>query len=338
MQRLGHGAYAAAPGVAVSSARLLHRSAVVSMRATIRSQANSAARWTTTFAWAAAFSVVDPSRAAGVLDAQGPVASAERLILLDATAIMLLIVVPVILATLLVAWWFRASNGRARRMPTWSYSGQLELLVWSIPALVIIFLGGIAWISAHDLDPARPLESNVRPMEIDVVSLDWKWLFIYPEQGVASVNRLVVPVGVPLQFRVTSATVWNVFWIPQLGSMLYCMNGMAGSLILQADHVGRYPGSSAMISGDGFATMNFNADAMPLVDFTNWVRSTHEAGPPLDEQSYRRLLIQQAAVQPYTYRSVAPGLFTAIVTQQLPPGQGPLQGLPAPNVRPLSGG
>ena len=136
-----------------------------------------------------------------VLSPAGPIGAADRAILLDALAIMLAIVVPTILATLAFAWWFRASNTRARYLPTWSYSGRMELIVWSIPALVVFFLGGIAWIGSHLLDPARPLSSGAKPLEIQVVSLDWKWLFIYPEQGVASVNNLVAPAGAPLHFR-----------------------------------------------------------------------------------------------------------------------------------------
>ena len=153
---------------------------------------------------------------------------------------MLVIVVPVMVAICAVAFWFRASNGRARRRKlSWSFSGRLELLIWSIPALVILFLGGIAWISSHDLDPAQPLNPDRPPLEIDVVSLDWKWLFIYPREGVASINHLVLPVGVPIHFRVTSATVWNVFWLPQLGSMLYCMNGMAANFESRGRSSGR---------------------------------------------------------------------------------------------------
>jgi len=250
----------------------------------------------------------------------GPVSGAERIIFLNTLAIMLLIVVPVILATLAVAWWYRASNTRARHLPDWSYSGRLELVIWSIPALVVFFLGGIAWISAHELDPAQPLSSRA-PLEIDVVALDWKWLFIYPQQGVASVNRLVVPAGVPLRFRLTSATVWNAFWIPRLGSMLYCMYGMVGTLYLQADAPGTYRGLSAMISGDGFAGMHFDTDALSDAAFSAWTQSARAAGAALDESAYRSLLPPSSDVGPYTYRSVSPGLFEAIVMQRLPPGQ-----------------
>jgi cytochrome o ubiquinol oxidase subunit 2 len=257
------------------------------------------------------------------LEPAGPVSAAQRKILFDSLALMLAIVIPVIIATLVIAFRFRASNTRAPYLPTFTHSGRIELITWSIPALVIFFLGGVAWTSSFLLDPARPLESRVKPLEIQVVSLDWKWLFIYPDQGVASVNRLVVPVGVPLRLRLTSASVWNVFWVPQLGGMLYCMHGMAGTLYLQADYAGVYDGRSAMISGEGFADMRFNTDAVPAGEFTRWVSTTRGSGPALDDTAYRALLRQSSKVTPYTYASVRPGLFEAIVTQQLPPGEGP---------------
>ena len=257
------------------------------------------------------------------LEPAGPVSAAERKILFDSLAMMLAIVIPVIVATLLIAFRFRASNSRAPYWPTFTHSGRIELIIWSIPALVIFFLGGVAWTSSFLLDPARPLPARVKPLDIQVVSLDWKWLFIYPQQGVASVNRLMVPAGVPLHLRLTSASVWNVFWVPQLGSMLYCMHGMAGTLYLQADRPGVYEGRSAMISGDGFADMHFDTVAVAGDEFTRWVSATRAAGPALDESAYRALLRQSSKVSPYTYSSVRSGLFEAIVTQQLPPGEGP---------------
>lgn len=266
------------------------------------------------------------------LQPAGPVSDAERTILFDAVVIMLAIVIPTIIATIAVAWWYRPSNRRARRQPDFVYSGRVEIVVWSIPALVVIFLGGIAWISSHDLDPAQPLPSKAAPLDIQVVSLDWKWLFIYPKLGIASVNRLVVPAGVPLHLTVTSASVWNVFWVPQLGSMLYCMSGMAGTLYLEAAKPGVYYGESAMISGDGFSDMHFDTDAMPADRFDAWVAATRSAGPVLDEQAYRALLPQSVPPRPYTYRSVQPGLFADIVTLRLPPGDGPTGGVP--NVHP----
>jgi len=141
-----------------------------------------------------------------VLDPAGPIGAQEKTILLDSVGIMLVVVVPTIIATVAFAFWYRASNTKARRLPDFEYSGRIELVVWSIPILVIIFLGGLAWVGSHDLDPAKPLDSTAKPLEVQVVSLDWKWLFIYPGQGVASVNQLTIPAGVPVHFTLTSAS------------------------------------------------------------------------------------------------------------------------------------
>ena len=193
----------------------------------------------------------------------GPVAEQNRLILFDSVGIMLCIVVPTIIATLVFAWWFRAGNSRARYRPDFVYSGRIEMVVWSIPILTIMFLGGVIWIGSHDLDPARPLPSREPPLEVQVVSLDWKWLFIYPAQGIASVNRAVIPVGRPVHFSLTSASVMNSFFVPRLGSQIYTMNGMRTQLNLQANAPGSYFGTSAHFSGDGFSDMQFTVDAVP---------------------------------------------------------------------------
>jgi len=266
-----------------------------------------------------------------VLSPAGPVGEGERIVLLDSLTIMLAIVVPTVVAILAFAYWFRASNTRARYLPEWAFSGQLELIVWSIPALVVLFLGGIAWISAHLLDPAEPLKSKAEPLEVEVVSLDWKWLFIYPQQNVASVNRMVVPAGVPLDLKITSASVFNVFFVPQLGSEIYAMYGMTSRLNLQADRPGVYFGLSAHFSGDGFPGMAFEAHAVSPEQFTQWAAATHVTGPALDEAAYRQLLKQSQDVSPYTYRSVQTGLFEEIVQQRLPPGEGPATAQSAPS-------
>jgi cytochrome o ubiquinol oxidase subunit 2 len=249
----------------------------------------------------------------GVLDPKGPIALAERQILFNALGIMLAIVIPVILATLGFAFWFRASNERARYRPDFTYSGRLELLVWSIPGMTVLLVGGVAWIGAHDLDPGRPISSTVKPVNVQVVSLDWKWLFIYPEEGIASVNKLVVPVGTPISFELTSSSVMNSFFVPQLGSQIYTMSGMATRLHLQADHPGTYPGISAMFSGDGFPDMHFTVDAVTDDRFAQWVRQARETGSALDKQAYTDLTKPSKAVAPFTYRGVAPGLFGSIV-------------------------
>jgi cytochrome o ubiquinol oxidase subunit 2 len=269
-----------------------------------------------------------------VLDPKGPIGFAEKSILIDSVVIMLAIVLPTIIATLAFAWWFRASNERAHHLPDWAYSGRIELVVWSIPLMVIMLLGGVAWIGSHDLDPAKPLTSNTPPLEVQVVSMDWKWLFIYPSQSVASVNRLVVPAGVPIHFSLTSASVMNVFFVPQLGSMIYTMNGMTTQLNLQADAPGTYRGLSAHFSGDGFSDMHFDVLAVPAERFAAWIEATRNTGPTLDPGSYAALARQSMNTSPFTFRAADPKLFQQIVTQKLPPGPGPRTGRPHPSVSP----
>jgi cytochrome o ubiquinol oxidase subunit II len=259
----------------------------------------------------------------GVLDPAGPVGAGERLILFDSLAIMLAIVLPTIVATLVFAYWFRHANRRATYMPQWAYSGRLELLVWAIPALVILFLGGIAWTSSHLLDPAAEIASSHEPLDVEVVSLDWKWLFIYPHERVASVNRLMVPAGIPLRLRITSASVFNAFFVPRLGSQIYAMSGMVSRLNLQADHPGIYPGLSSQFSGDGFSGMSFEVRALPAAEFARWAEEVRGRGGALDEAAYRQLLQPSENVAPYTYRTVVAGLFDEIVSLRLPPGPGP---------------
>jgi cytochrome o ubiquinol oxidase subunit 2 len=260
---------------------------------------------------------------AALLDPRGPVGRAEKLILVNSLAIMLAIVVPTIIATLAFAWWFRASNKRARYLPTWAFSGRIELVVWSIPVLVILLLGGVTWLGSHELDPARPLASDRKALEIQVVSLDWKWLFIYPDQGVAVVNELVVPAGVPLHFSLTSASVMNTFFVPQLGSMIYTMNGHATELYLQADQPGTYYGRSAHFSGDGFSDMEFQVRAVPAEQFDAWVGASRGAGRSLDVAGYTRLMQQGLERIPLLFGDVEEGLFHRIVDQSISPAPGP---------------
>jgi cytochrome o ubiquinol oxidase subunit 2 len=250
----------------------------------------------------------------GVLDPKGPIAAAERQILFNSLGIMLAIVIPTILATLGFAWWFRSSNTRARYLPDFEYSGRLEMLVWSIPIMTVFLVGGVAWVGSHDLDPPKPLASTVKPIKVQVVSLDWKWLFIYPDQGIATVNQLTIPVGTPVSFELTSSGVMNSFWVPQLGGQIYTMAGMTTRLHLQADHTGTYRGMSANYSGAGFSDMYFNVDAVPAERFAQWVAATRTSGPALDAQSYADLAKPSRAVTPFTYRAVAPDLFNGILS------------------------
>jgi cytochrome o ubiquinol oxidase subunit II len=262
----------------------------------------------------------------GVLDPQGPIGAADAKITLNALAIMLVIGVPTIAATFAFAWWFRPSNNRARYLPDWTYSGRIELVVWAIPLLTIMFLGGLIWVGAHELDPYEPIASRAKPgnkpIEVQVVSLDWKWLFVYPDQRIASVNDLVVPVATPVHFSLTSASVMNSFFVPQLGTMIATMNRMVTQLYLEASRVGDYYGLSTQFSGDGFSDMHFYLHAVPEDAFAQWVAKVQQAGPVLDRAGYAQLLHVSQNIRPFTYKSVDPDLFQAIATNQIPPGPG----------------
>ena len=276
----------------------------------------------------------------GVLNPQGPIGSAQKMILIDSLAIMLAIIVPTIVLVAVFAWWYRATNTRATHLPDWAYSGRIELVVWAVPLLTITLLGGVTWIGSHELDPAKPIASKEKALEVQVVSLDWKWLFIYPEQKVASLNKLVVPAGRPLHLTLTSGSVMNAFFVPQWGSMIYTMNGMADNLYLQADTIGTYHGLSSHYSGDGFSDMHFEAQAVSADDFGTWATASAKSAESLDDPLYREISRQSVAVTPVTYRLGDPNLFQNIVAQTLPPGPGPepVAGQPDPSVSPRTGG
>jgi cytochrome o ubiquinol oxidase subunit 2 len=261
---------------------------------------------------------------AALLDPRGPIGQDEKTILIDSVVIMLAIVIPTILAILGFAWWYRASNRRARYLPQFAYSGRIEIVVWSIPIMVIILLGGVTWIGSHSLDPATPLASKEPPLDIQVVSLDWKWLFIYPAQGVATLNQLVVPTDAALHFTLTSASVMNTFFIPQLGSMIYTMNGMATELNLRAAAPGTYRGISGHYSGDGFSDMHFDVRAVAPNEFATWVGTVQGAGAALDATAYAALAVQSTNLPPATFGSVEHDLFKKIVSQRIAPGPGPV--------------
>ena len=267
-----------------------------------------------------------------VLDPVGPVGQANKTLLIDSLVIMLCIIVPTILATLGFAWWFRAGNAQATYLPDWAFSGRIEMVTWGIPLLTIILLGGVAWVGSHELDPARPLPSKAgeSALEVQVVSL-----FIYPGQGVASVNDLAVPVGTPVHFQITSASVMNTFFVPQLGSMIYAMNGMASQLYLQADQPGTYRGLSGHLSGDGFSDMHFEVRALDPAGFAAGGGAARPGGPALDTPRYAELAKQSIKDPPITFGSVDPELFRKVVSQEIPPGPGP-DPEPFPKTKPKS--
>jgi cytochrome o ubiquinol oxidase subunit 2 len=271
----------------------------------------------------------------GIFDPIGPVAAAEKQILINSTAIMLAIIIPTMIATVAFAWWFRRGIAKATYHPDFEYSGAVELVVWGIPILTVMLLAGIAWIGSHDLEPSKPLKSDKPALKVDVVSLDWKWLFIYPDQGIATVNQLVIPAGTPVSYRLTSATVWNVFWVPQMGSMIYTMPRMSTRLNLQADRQGSFTGLSGHFSGDGFPGMQFKVQSLPPDQFAMWAQSARGQGLVLDGRGYAELSKPSSYVKPMTYGAVAPGLYDAIVANRAPASPVPPEqhNQPAPGSR-----
>jgi len=255
-----------------------------------------------------------------VLDPRGPIAAQNKQILVGSLAIMLAIVVPTLIGLCAFAWWFRAGNSRAHRRPDFRYSGQIELVVWSIPILTVMLLGGVIWVGAHRLDPGVPVQGDAAPVRVQVVSLDWKWLFIYPDQKIVSVNQLLVPIGAPLKLELTSASVMTAFFVPQWGSMIYTMNAMTSRLNLRVDQAGDYLGIASHLSGAGFADMHFDARAMSPDAFAQWVRSA--AGAPFDAEAYRHLE-KQGPAEPMIRPLGDDNLFADIVSQKLAPAPGP---------------
>jgi cytochrome o ubiquinol oxidase subunit 2 len=246
-----------------------------------------------------------------ILDPQGPVGRAEKSLIFTAVILMLIVVVPVIVLTLVFAWHFRASNKKAVYRPDFHHSVPIEIIVWVIPCLIILGLGVLTWKTTHALDPYKPLtaQNTVPPVKVDVVALDWKWLFVYPDLKIASVNEMAMPVGTPVDFRITSATVMNAFFIPQLGTQIYAMGGMQTQVHLMADHAGNYHGLSANFSGDGFSGMTFQALAMDKAGFDAWVQKVRQSGQTLDTQSYALLAKPSENVPPTYYGSVNGNIF-----------------------------
>lgn len=252
-----------------------------------------------------------------LMDPQGAVGAAEKSLILTSTGLMLIVVLPVIALTLIFAFWFRASNKRAAYRPDWVHSTRVEVVVWSVPCVIVVLMSILAWKSTHDLDPYRPLPSSVPPIRVDVVALDWKWLFVYPDRGIATVNRLVVPVGAPIEFRVTSDSVMNSFFIPRLGGQIYAMAGMTTQLHLVADHPGTYDGMSANYSGRGFSGMKFKAVAGSSQEFEAWVEEVRRTGRALDARTYAELAAPSENNPVETFAKVDPGLFDGLIAKYL---------------------
>jgi cytochrome o ubiquinol oxidase subunit 2 len=250
-----------------------------------------------------------------LLDPAGPIGAEEKSIIILATCLMLIVVIPVIAMTLIFAWRYRASNESAAFAPDWSHSNGIELAIWVVPCLIIIVLGIVTWASSHKLDPYRQIATAVKPIDVEVVSLDWKWLFIYPDLKIASVNELAFPVGTPVRFKLTSSSVMNSFFIPRLGSQIYTMPGMQTQLSLLADQPGDYIGISANYSGGGFSDMQFAARAMTPADFAKWVDAVRGAPQDLTMTAYRQLAVPSEKMPVTYYGDVGPTLYHDVLNK-----------------------
>ena len=256
-----------------------------------------------------------------VLNPAGPIGVAEKWIIDTAIGLMLLVVGPVIVLTLLIVWRYRASNTKARYEPDWCHSTKIELTMWGIPIAIVCILGVIAWRSSHQLNPFRHIASTVKPVHIEAVAMDWKWLFIYPNHNVASVNEVAMPVGVPVVFHITSATVMNSFFIPRLGSQIYAMANMQTADNLVASAPGTYRGISANFSGGGFSGMVFKVRAMSENDYKQWLAKAGSSTRTLGEKEYLALDKPSSDVPVTYYAHVDPDLFAQILNGKLAPGR-----------------
>ena len=257
-----------------------------------------------------------------VLNPAGDIAAQQGQMVITATLLMLIIIVPVIALTLFFAWKYRQSNTEAEYDPEWHHSTTLELVIWTVPLMIIIALGALTWIGTHKLDPYRPLDridaqravpADVKPLEVQVVAMDWKWLFIYPEQGIATVNKIVFPANTPVNFRITSDTVMNSFFIPGLGGQIYAMAGMTTKLHLIANRNAEMEGISANYSGAGFTGMKFKAIATSQADFDAWVSEVKASPKQLDEAAYAALSVSSQNNPVELFSSYTPNLFQKIV-------------------------
>ncbi len=252
----------------------------------------------------------------GFLAPAGPVAAATRQEFLRVCLVMLFVIGPVLLLTPLIAWHYRLSNTRSAYRPQWGFSWPLEGLIWIPPTLIVGLLAVFLWRSTHRLDPYRPLAGT--PIEVEAVALDWKWLFIYPDLGVALVNRLVIPAGQPVHLRLTSATVMQSFLVPRLAGQIYAMAGMTTQLNLAADAPGSFFGENTQFNGTGFQAQKFAVQALGAAAFAQWLAATRAQPNRLDSAAYQALSRRASQPRPLAFGRVQPGLFQRIVTMAAP--------------------
>ncbi|GHA11255.1 ubiquinol oxidase subunit 2 [Arenicella chitinivorans] len=248
-----------------------------------------------------------------LFDPKGPIAAEQMELIILSFAVMLIVVIPVFVMTFVFAIKYRAGNDKADYRPLWEHSNLVEIVVWSVPLVIIVVLGIITYRTSFSLDPRQPIASEQQTMRIQVVALDWKWLFIYPEQEIATVNELALPVDTPVEFLITSDTVMNSFFVPQLGSMIYAMAGMENQLNLIADETGVYRGLSANYSGFGFSGMKFKAHVKTEAEFKQWIAEVKRAANPLSEQAYQLLSVKSKDHPVEYYSSVNPLMFNRII-------------------------
>lgn len=260
------------------------------------------------------------TKTVAILQPAGPIAAQEKHLLIVAVLLMLIVVIPVFFLLFVISWKYRADNTKARYMPDWDHHAGYEAIWWTVPILLIVALSIITWNSSHALDPSRALVSDVKPLTVQVVAMQWKWLFIYPDQQIATVNYLQFPKNTPVNFEITSDAAMNSFWIPQLGGQIYAMAGMTTQLHLLADRVGSFRGDSANISGIGFAGMNFIARATSADNFDSWVRSVQQTRSKLDTTTYTALARPSQNNSAATYSLQAQGLYDTIIEKSAGPG------------------
>jgi cytochrome o ubiquinol oxidase subunit 2 len=263
-----------------------------------------------------------------ILNPKGPIADAQRGLLIDAFSVMLIVVVPVIVMAILFAWRYRASNRDATYAPTWAYSAKIDAVVWLVPALIVIAVGVLVWRSTHKLDPYREIVSDVPLLDIQVVAQDWKWLFIYPEQGIAVVNQMAIPAGRPISLRITSDTVMNSFYVPALAGQIYAMAGMQTRLQMLADAPGKFVGRNTQYSGGGFSDQFFEVVATSPADFDAWVAKTKQAPGKLDAAAYAKLAEKSRLVPIAYFSGVEPRLFDSIIAKYTHAHNVPAAGAP----------
>jgi cytochrome o ubiquinol oxidase subunit 2 len=255
-----------------------------------------------------------------ILEPKGPIGEAERILILQSFGLMLIVVVPVIVLSILIPWRYRATNTKATYTPDWAHSILIEVVVWLVPALIVGALGVLMWGSTHRLDPYKPIASDVPPLEVEAVSLDWKWLFIYPQLSIATLNQLVFPAKTPLSLRITSDTVMTSFFVPQLGSQIYAMAGMETKLNLEADKTGKYLGENTQYSGNGYSYMRFDAMATTKEDFDRWVEKVKRSPEVLDHERLAEIEKPSARVPVEHFSGVTPKLFDSIIAKYMSMG------------------